>query len=563
MHLKLLGLFYLALISSCVPSSEYRTTGEIGFNGMVSTAHPAATKIGLDILKQGGNAYDAAIAVQFALAVAYPTAGNIGGGGFLVFRKSDGEIGSLDFREKAPIAAHRDMYLDENQNVIENLSLQGHLAVGVPGSVDGMIQIHQELATMPLEKLIDPAIQLALNGVVLTQREANNLNSQRHRFLESNNFQLPVIRDTPWKKGDKVVHNDLAETLIRIREKGRAGFYQGLTARLIVAEMDKGGGMITEEDLDSYQSVWREPLVGWYKSYKVIGMPPPSSGGVALLQLLKGIEPYSIGDWGCNTTRTVHIMAELERRVYADRATYLGDPDFYEIPSQRLISDAYLQERFSDIDLNLSTSSESIKTGSIDFAESSETTHFSIVDTQGNAAAITTTLNGNFGSKVMVEGGGFFLNNEMDDFSIKPGVPNMFGLIGGKVNAIAPQKRMLSSMTPTILEKDDSLFMVVGTPGGSKIITSVFQTILNVVEHGMSMQQAVDAKKVHHQWLPDQIQYEQHALDSLTRIELMQMGHELELKQSIGRMDAILLLDDGSMEGAADNTRGDNTAMGF
>ncbi len=560
---KLSTAVLLLIAFSCTQLPDERLQGKVAANGMVCTAHPAATEIGLAILKHGGNAYDAAIAVQFALAVAYPNAGNIGGGGFLVYRKSNGEIGSLDFREKAPLAAHKDMYLDQKDEVIENLSIRGHLAVGVPGSVDGMIKIHEQLGSMPFPELIEPAIQLALNGVILTAREASKLNSQQQNFIEANLYIPYLVRQRPWNKGDTLFHIELAATLTRIRDNGRAGFYQGTTAQLIVDEMKKGDGIITKEDLDLYQSIWREPVVGFYKSYRIIGMPPPSSGGIALMQLLKGIEPYDIRSWGFNATRTIHIMTELERRVYADRAAYLGDPDYYQIPTDELISDNYLQQRFSDIDPLVKTSSQAIKADAVNFIESTETTHFSIVDISGNAAAITTTLNGSYGSKVMVEAGGFFLNNEMDDFSVKPGVPNMFGLVGDKANAIAPQKRMLSSMTPTIIDKNDSLFMVVGTPGGSTIITSVFQTILNVIEHGMTMQEAVNAKKLHHQWLPDHVLYELNALDSITYSELEQMGHVLKLRDGIGRMDAILVLEDGLLEGAADYTRGDDTTMGY
>lgn len=560
---KLSTAVLLLIAFSCTQIPNEPLRGEVAENGMVSSAHPAATEVGLTILMQGGNAYDAAIAVQFALAVAYPNAGNIGGGGFLVYRKSNGEVGSLDFREKAPLAAHKDMYLDQKGEVIENLSIRGHLAVGVPGSVDGMIKIHEKLGSMPFPELIEPAIQLALNGVILTAREASKLNSQQQNFIEANIHIPYLVRQRSWNKGDTLFHIELAATLTRIRDNGRAGFYQGTTAQLIVDEMKKGNGIITKEDLDLYQSIWREPLVGFYKSYRIIGMPPPSSGGIALLQLLKGIEPYDIRSWGFNATRTIHIITELERRVYADRAAYLGDPDYYQIPTDELISDNYLQQRFSDIDPLVKTSSQAIKAGAVNFIESTETTHFSIVDISGNAAAITTTLNGSYGSKVMVETGGFFLNNEMDDFSVKPGVPNMFGLVGDKANAIAPQKRMLSSMTPTIIDKNDSLFMVVGTPGGSTIITSVFQTILNVIEHGMTMQEAVNAKKLHHQWLPDHVLYELNALDSITYSELERMGHVLKLRDGIGRMDAILVLENGLLEGAADYTRGDDTAIGY
>ena len=560
---KISGILLTFITFSCTREAAGPLLGVTAESGMVSSAHPLATMVGVDILKSGGNAYDAAVAVHFALAVVYPSAGNIGGGGFLVYRKADGSIGSLDFREKAPLASHRDMYLDDTGKVIENLSLKGHLAAGVPGSVDGMIRIHQKLGSLPFKELIDPAIKLALNGVILTEQEADGLNRHRQDFIEANNYIPHLVRDDIWSAGDTVYHTQLAETLIRIRDLGREGFYAGTTARFIVDEMKNGNGIITEEDLAGYHSVWREPVVGSYKSFRIIGMPPPSSGGIALLQLLKGIEPYKIADWGFNTIRTVHAMTELERRVYADRATYLGDPDYYQVREKELINDDYLVDRFSDIDLNIKTDSRAVKNGLPGLVESPETTHFSIVDVFGNAAAVTTTLNGGYGNKVMVKGGGFLLNNEMDDFSVKPGVPNMFGLVGGEANAIAPGKRMLSSMTPTIIEKSDSLYLVVGTPGGSTIITSVFQTILNVIEHGMTMQEAVNAGKFHHQWLPDEIFYEPNALDSVTILELGRMGHLLTPRESIGRMDAILVLENGWLEGAADYTRGDNTALGY
>ncbi len=561
----ILGTLALLLLVcwSCLKEVNEPLSGVIAEHGMVSSAHPAATKVGLDILKQGGNAFDAAIAVQFALAVVYPSAGNIGGGGFLVFRQTDGTIGSLDFREKAPLKSHRDMYLDESGAVIRDLSIKGHLAAGVPGSVNGMFRIHEKLGSLPMEDLITPAIQLARNGVILTEREAQRLNHQKTDFIQINHHTPSLVRDQPWVVGDTIFHPELAATLIRIRDQGEDGFYKGVTAQMIVDEMEAGNGIITKEDLANYQSTWRDAVVGNYKSFRVIGMPPPSSGGVALLQLLKGIESYDIKSWGFNSKKTVHIMTELERRVYADRATYLGDPDFFEVPIETLVSDNYLSERFADISLNTKTPSESIKNDLLGMVESLETTHFSIVDTEGNAAAITTTINGSFGSKVMVKGAGFLLNNEMDDFSAKPGVPNMFGLVGGEANAIEPGKRMLSSMTPTILEKDGRLFMVVGTPGGSTIITSVFQTILNVIEHGMTMQEAVNARKFHHQWLPDDIKFEPEAFDSVTINELEQMGHTLVPIGNIGRMDAIRVLENGWLEGAADNTRGDNTALGY
>ena len=545
-----------------------RPVGEVAKSGMVVTAHPVASKVGVDILKTGGNAFDAAIAVQFALAVVYPSAGNIGGGGFLVYRTMDGQAGSLDFREKAPQKAHRDMYLDNKGKPVPRLSLDGHLAAGVPGTVDGMLAVHQKLSRLPFKELIQPAIDLARTGVVLTEKQARGYNRSKTRFLKLNTHRPYVVKDEPWKAGDKIVHSDLAATLERIRDQGRLGFYGGKTADLIVEEMQNGKGLIGHADLSAYRSVWRKPIVGNYKEYKIISMPPPSSGGIALMQLLSSTSKYDIKEFGHNDDRSVHFMTEIERRVYADRAKFLGDPDFFKIPVEKLLDAQYLNERMSKIDDDTKTDSKEVGAGPIPLPESKETTHFSVVDRWGNAAAITTTLNGGYGSKVFVKGAGFLLNNEMDDFSIKPGVPNMYGLIGGEANAIQPEKRMLSSMTPTIVEKAGKLFMVVGTPGGSTIITSVYQTILNVVEHQMSMQQAVSARRVHSQWLPDQVIAEKGALGTIDTIQLALKGHSLiiypKFKRSLGAVEAVLVRSDGSFEGAADTTRGtDDTALGY
>lgn len=530
-------------------------------NGMVATAHPLASEVGAQILRQGGNAFDAAVAVQFALAVVYPRAGNIAGGGFAVYRKANGETGSLDFREKAPLTATYDMYLDEDENVIPKLSSFGVLSIGVPGSVDGMIELHKKLGSLPFEKLIQPAIDLAENGFILTQNDAKKLNYYQKDFLNANDSTTYFFNGGKWQVGDKIVLPELAHTLKLIRDNGRKGFYAGETAQEILDEIHSSNGIISQADFDAYHSIWRKPIEGKYKDYKVISMPPPSSGGIALLQLLKGSEQFSFAEFGHNSTQSIHLMTELERRVYADRATYLGDSDFYDVPIDMLLDSAYLANRFSDIHLDSKTDSKDIKEGNVEIIESIETTHFSIVDKDQNAIGITTTLNGNFGSKVFVEKSGFFLNNEMDDFSAKPGIPNQFGLVGAEANAIAPEKRMLSSMTPTILEKDGKLFMVVGSPGGATIITAVYQTILNVVEYGMDMQQAVNASKTHHQWLPDRILYENNGLDSLVIKQLQKMGHKMEPRSAIGKMDAVLILPDGTMQGGAD-PRGDDTAVG-
>lgn len=566
--MKKISLLFLALIIlSCTSNTKvqkdnlYSKKGVIAKNGMVATAHPLASHVGAKILEQDGNAFDAAIAVQFALAVVYPRAGNITGGGFAVYRKSDGDSGSLDFREKAPLAASYDMYLDKDANVIPNLSSVGSLSVGVPGSVDGMIALHQKLGSMPFEKLIQPAIDLAQNGFALTEYEAYRLNGYQKDILEANDSLTYFYNGGNWKTGDIIKLPELAHTLMLIRDQGRAGFYAGETANEIMAEMNKTNGIITQADFDAYQSIWRNAVEGKYKEYNIISMPPPSSGGIALIQLLKGGEQYDFNGFGHNSTKSIHLMTELERRVYADRATYLGDPDYYDVPVDMLLDSSYLFERFGDIQMEVKTNSKDIKEGNVEIIESIETTHFSIVDKDKNAIGITTTLNGNFGSKVFVEKAGFFLNNEMDDFSAKPGVPNQFGLVGAEANAIAPEKRMLSSMTPTIIEKNGELFMVVGSPGGATIITAVYQTILNVLEHNMDMQEAVNASKTHHQWLPDRILYEEKGLDSEVIKQLEALGHTMEVRSSIGRMDAVLVLPDGRLEGGAD-PRGDDTAIG-
>jgi gamma-glutamyltranspeptidase/glutathione hydrolase len=549
------------LISSCVSGQLGKNNSGEFRKGMVVTAHPIASKVGLEILKSGGNAVDAAVAVQFALAVVYPNAGNIGGGGFLVYRSSKGEIASLDFREKAPQGANRNMYLDSAGQAISDKSLFGHLAPGVPGSVDGMVKAHQKYGKLSWAKLLQPAIDLAQNGFALTENQAREMNLNQAEFIKYNAGKEYFISEN-WKTGDLVKQEDLAKTLTLIRDKGRDGFYSGEVAALIEAEMKAGNGLISATDLKNYNAVWRKPVTGNYKGFKIITMPAPSSGGIALIQLLKSVEPYPLKRWGFNSDSTVQLIVEAERRVYADRATHIGDPDFYNVPQDQLTGNSYSVSRMKDFNWNQATLSSDVKAGQLKPKESEETTHFSIVDDQGNAVSVTTTLNGSYGSKVIVKGAGFLLNNEMDDFSVKPGTPNMYGLVGGEANSIAPNKRMLSSMTPTILEKNGDLFMVVGTPGGSTIITSVFQTILNVVEFDKSMQAAVNAKKFHHQWLPDEVYVEKESLDSLTKAHLQLKGYKIIERGPIGRVDAILKTPWGYYQGGAD-PRGDDTLLGW
>lgn len=568
----LFALCLLIFSSSCrqspsIPTPKTKKESVQGVkakNGMVVTANHYASEIGLDILKQGGNAFDAAIAVQFALAVCYPRAGNIGGGGFLVYRKGDGEVGSLDFREKAPKTATKDMYLDSAKNYTSELSKEGALAVGVPGTVAGMVEMHKKLATLPFADLVQPSVELAAKGLKLSEYDAGRFNTYQEDFARLNRFEIPLLKESGWQGGDSIRYPDLAATLGRIRDHGRDGFYKGETADFLVAEMQAGNGIITHEDLEAYEAVWRKPVVENYQDdYRIISMPPPSSGGIALVQLLEGSEFFDFAAMGHNSVESIHVMTELQRRVYADRSTHLGDSDFYKVPMDWLLSADYLKERFGDIKTDKKTDSQDIKEGEVEVIESVETTHFSIVDKDSNAASITTTLNGNFGSKVMVKGAGFFLNNEMDDFSAKPGEPNMFGLVGAEANKIEAEKRMLSSMTPTIVEKNGELFIVVGTPGGATIITTVYQTIMNVIAHSMNIQEAVNAKKMHSQWLPDVILLEEGAFDEEVIEGLKALGHEIDYRPSLGRMEAIVRLPDGTLEGAADYTRGTKTDKGY
>ena len=531
-------------------------------NGAVVTAHPEASKVGVEILKKGGNAIDAAIAVQFALAVVYPNAGNIGGGGFLVYRDSKGKTDALDYREKAPLKASEDMYWDKNGNAITDLSLYGQFAAGVPGTVDGMVKAHEKYGKLNWKELVQPAISLAQKGFKITKQQANELTNKHNDFVKYNSKTNALTSKSSWKEGDLLIQKELANTLKLIQKKGRAGFYEGKTADLIVKEMKRGNGIISHEDLKQYQSVWRTPVSGNYKGLKVISMPPPSSGGIALVSLFQSIEDYPINKWGFQADSTIQVMVEAERRVYADRAEHLGDPDFIKVPQKQLLDKSYNVSRMKDFSFDKATPSSAIKAGKIIGKESMETTHYVIVDKDGNAASVTTTLNNSYGSLVVVEGAGFLLNDEMDDFSVKPGTPNLYGLVGGKANAIEPSKRMLSSMTPSILEKDGKLFMVVGTPGGSTIITSVFQAILNVVDFGMTMQEAVAAPRFHHQWLPDQIDYEPNAISENVRESLKQKGYTLKERKPYGRVEGILVNTDGTYQAGAD-PRGDDKAVGY
>ena len=542
----------IAIVASCHAPVEQPQSA-------VVSARAEASKIGIDILKKGGNAFDAMIATHLALTVCYPNAGNIGGGGFLIYRKADGTVGSLDYREKAPAAADRDMYLDTTGNVIPDKSTLGGLAVGVPGSVAGLTDIHEKLGFLPFKDLVQPAIELAEKGYVVTEKQARSFASKREQFILINGKNTRYAY--PYQAGDTVFNPELASALKRIQAHGRAGFYQGETADQIVETVAATGGIITHDDLKNYQAIWRDPLRFSYKDLSLVSMAPPSSGGVCLAQMMGMIEDYDIGQYGHNSPEAMQVMIEAERRSYADRSEFLGDPDFVSIPIDSLMDKNYLKERMLDFSWDQATLSSAIKPGGIVWNESDETTHYSILDKDGNAVSVTTTLNGSYGSKVYVEGSGFFLNNEMDDFSSKPGTPNMFGLVGSKANAIAPGKRMLSSMTPTIVEKNGKLWMIVGTPGGSTIITSVFQTILNAYEFKMEMQAAVEAPRFHHQWLPDVVVLEPNRFTQAQIQPLQEKNYNIEekLTRIIGRVDAIMIAEDGAITTGAD-PRGDDAA---
>lgn len=531
-------------------------------NGMVVSAKEEASQIGIEILKKGGNAFDAMVATELALAVAYPCAGNIGGGGFMVYRKANGEVGALDYREKAPLKAHRDMYLDSSGNVIPNKSLLGGLAVGIPGTIAGIFEVHKKFGSLPIATLIQPAIDLAHKGIKISRYEAGRLASYKNLFNQVNKEEILFANN--WKYKQILVQEQLAKTLERILKNGRDEFYKGEIAKKIVSFIQKNGGIISMEDLANYEAKWRKPIQFTYDNLKITTMSPPSSGGICLGQILKMLEPYDLKSLGHNTPAMIQLVVEAERRSYADRSHYLGDPDFVTIPCDAMLAPNYLKERMQSFSFDKATPSSEVSHGNVEVIESNETTHYSIVDKQGNAVSVTTTLNGSYGSKLYSNELGFFFNNEMDDFSIKAGVPNMYGLVGSTNNSILPQKRMLSSMTPTIIEKNGKLWMVVGTPGGSTIITSVLQAILNVHEFGMNAQEAVNQPRFHHQWLPDKITMEPTKFANKTIQVLRKKGYTIDEKNTpiISKVEVILVKEDGTLEGGAD-PRGDDTAVGY
>jgi gamma-glutamyltranspeptidase/glutathione hydrolase len=557
-----IGFCYVLQTTAQINPYNYHIQKNISCaNGAVVSAHPLASQVGVKILKDGGNSFDAAIATQLALAVVYPGAGNIGGGVFLLAHLTKGKNISIDYREKAPGKAFRDMYLDSNDNAQMHLSQDGHLAAGVPGTVAGLFAAHK-YGKLPFKKLIQPAIDLAEKGFAITASQAEAFNQLKEEFIKLNTSPTVFVKTNAWKEGDTLIQKDLANTLKRIRDNGQKGFYDGQTAKLIVEEMQKANGIITYEDLQNYQAKERTPMVFNYKRNTIVTMPLPSSGGIILQQMLKMIEDKNITALNFQTAASVQLMTEVERRAYADRAEFLGDPDFVKVPVKKLTSIAYLKERMADYDATKAGDSKITKAGTI--SESEETTHLSVVDGEGNAVAVTTTLNGGYGSRTVVSSAGFLLNNEMDDFSVKPGVPNMYGALGNEKNAIAPGKRMLSSMTPTIVLKNGNTFMVTGTPGGTTIPTSVFQTIVNVLDFGMNANDAVNKPKFHHQWLPDVI-FAEKDFDAAVIKQLEAMGYKITVRGKIGRTELILLPWDIKKRKviAVGDNRGDDAAEGY
>lgn len=538
---------------------QYTIVKEQSFQkAAVTSAHPLASMVGAAIMKDGGNAYDAAIAVQFTLAVVYPAAGNIGGGGFLLSRNKEGVLMGIDFREAAPSKAHRDMYLDENGNPIDGMSRLGASASGIPGSVAGMFST-LPFAKMTMKQLLQPAYELAANGFVITESEARSLNAERKNFTTHSAQASAFTRKENWKAGDTLYQPELAATILRIQQKGKAGFYEGETADLIVKEMKNSKGVISLEDLKNYNPKFRKPIEFDYRGHHIISFAPPSSGGILIAQMMQMIAPYPVSVMGANSFESVSLMVEAQRRAYADRAEHMGDPDYWKVPTTTLTSNAYAQDRMKDYQAGVAGNSKNIQAGVA--KESEQTTHFSIIDEAGNMVAVTTTLNGSYGNKTIVGGAGFLLNNEMDDFSIKPGVPNMYGALGGEANAIQPGKRMLSSMTPTLVTKNNQPYITIGTPGGTTIPNQVYEGLVNIIDHKMSLKAAIDAPRFHHQHIPDNLSVEADFPEK-TIITLKEKGYIVNKRGAFGRMDGVMILPNGNRVAAGDK-RGDDSVAGY
>ncbi|CAK0774684.1 TPA: gamma-glutamyltransferase [Escherichia coli] len=528
--------------------------------GMVASVDATATQVGVDILKEGGNAVDAAVAVGYALAVTHPQAGNLGGGGFMLIRSKNGNTTAIDFREMAPAKATRDMFLDDQGNPDSKKSLTSHLASGTPGTVAGFSLALDKYGTMPLNKVVQPAFKLARDGFIVNDALADDLKTYGSEVLPNHENSKAIFwkEGEPLKKGDTLVQANLAKSLEMIAENGPDEFYKGTIAEQIAQEMQKNGGLITKEDLAAYKAVERTPISGDYRGYQVYSMPPPSSGGIHIVQILNILENFDMKKYGFGSADAMQIMAEAEKYAYADRSEYLGDPDFVKVPWQALTNKAYAKSIADQIDINKAKPSSEIRPGKLAPYESNQTTHYSVVDKDGNAVAVTYTLNTTFGTGIVAGESGILLNNQMDDFSAKPGVPNVYGLVGGDANAVGPNKRPLSSMSPTIVVKDGKTWLVTG----SRIITTVLQMVVNSIDYGLNVAEATNAPRFHHQWLPDELRVEKgFSPDTLKLLEAK--GQKVALKEAMGSTQSIMVGPDGELYGASDPRSVDDLTAGY
>lgn len=534
-------------------------------HGMVASVDALATQVGVDILKQGGNAVDAAIAVGYALAVTHPQAGNLGGGGFMMIRTASGRTTAIDFREMAPNKASRDMFLDAAGNADSKKSLTSHLASGVPGTVAGFALANKEYGTMPLSELIAPAQKLAENGIVVNEALADDLKVYGKEVLVNHRNSKAIFYKqdgAPYARGEKLVQRNLAHSLNLIARQGPDAFYKGEIADEIAKEMAANGGLIDKADMANYKAIERKPVSGTYRGYEVFSMPPPSSGGIHIVEILNILENFDLAKMGFGSADAMQVIAEAEKYAYADRSEYLGDPDFVKVPSRALTSKAYAKMLAQQIDVNKARPSSEIKPGKLEPYESNQTTHFSVVDKQGNAVAVTYTLNTYFGSGIVAGNSGILMNNEMDDFSARPGTPNIYGLVGGEANAVQPYKRPLSSMSPTIVAKEGKTWLVTGSPGGSRIITTVLQMVVNSIDFGMNIAEATNAPRFHHQWLPDQLRVEKgFSPDTLQRLEAK--GQHVKVLPAMGSTQSIMIGPDGTLYGASDPRSIDDLTAGY